>query len=257
MYKIKYRSKHNKRYNPINKNQETKTCFNINTDELYEVFRKCPELEEKYLALMKLPITGREPIQIPFDLTTHHQHTCLDFSPYANEQISRSVCSKCEHLTFPTPSDSVVAFMNQSANFMHNRLYYYGFKKNTELVKLSTQQPTIFQIFHTVYATNTEIFPIMFSEKNMLHMYIIFESQNTHLSCECIKNIIAIAEDYSVSLDIIGENLVMSVICINIRKNLITIDAEILQRKFEELDIPPQVNEKYETHMKKFHTLLL
>ena len=86
-----------KKSKPYNK-EKTNLSLSLSLKELHSVFKLFPEYELKFLNMMKLPITGKEPIKIPFDLSLHHQHTCLDLSPYANEQVSKSAFQQLQML---------------------------------------------------------------------------------------------------------------------------------------------------------------
>lgn len=145
----------------------------------------------------------------------------------------------------------MVAFMNQISNVMSNRLYYYGFRKNMDLIKLSAKQPAIFQIFFIVYATVQNITPIIFATGEKLHMYIVFETNALHLPCEVINQIMTVARGYNVALEILCDNLVLTVLCEDVHQNNIQIDVSMLQRKLEEMDIPNEINEKYERYKTK------
>ncbi|CAA58417.1 U37 [Human betaherpesvirus 6A] len=237
--------------------EKTKLYLQLKLHDLHTVFNLFPEYEQKFLAIIKLPITGKEPIDVPFSLSNHHQHTCLEFSPYANEQISKSACLHCESVSVPTSSDAMVAHLNQVNNVMQNRLYFYGFRKDMELIRMSAKQPTIFQIFYIVHNTINNIFPIMFERKQKLGMHIVFQSRTLHIPCECIKQIVAVSSGYNVYLDILQESVILTVLCETLDTNTnIHIDIGMLQKKLEEMDIPNEISdrlEKYKGHLIGFH----
>lgn len=227
--------------------------LNLKSEDIYDILRTDTDLESKYLNLMRLPITGKDRIEIPYDLSSHHQHNCLEFSMYANEQVFKSVCSKCENYTIPTASDAAVAFMTQVANIMQHRTYFYGFRKQLDLVKIAAKQPVIFQIFFILSRTIQEVFPIMYKTDDMLHMMVIFEKSDIHFPCDAIKQIIDASPGYNVVLDMINEHLVMNVRCkAALESTTIQVDINILGRKFEELDVPDVVNEKHEKYKQRF-----
>lgn len=240
------------RFSPFVKNiKKNKSNFNssdLTIHDFHRVFKTFPELEQKYLNIMKLPITGKEAIDIPFDFVSYHQHTCLDLSPYGNEQISKSACIKPHATNIPTASDSIVAFMNQSINVMQHRIFYYGFKKNIELFKLSVNQPALFQIFYIIYNTIPSITPIIFSHMGRLSMHIIFETKTLHLPCDCINQILSVSHGYQILLDIKNDILVLTILYKDASLNNLKIDITVLQRKIEEMEIPNDINEKYERY---------
>lgn len=149
-----------------NEHQDTNVPYRVmKLTELHDVFQKHPDLEQKYLKMMRLPITGKESIHLPFDFKSHRQHTCLDLSPYGNDQVSRSACTKCKETTIlPTASDSMVAYINQTSNVMRHRKFYFGFRKNMELIKMSANQPQLFQIYYIVQSCLQDIMPILYYE---------------------------------------------------------------------------------------------
>uniref|UniRef100_A0AAU7E1X7 Nuclear egress lamina protein n=1 Tax=Lemniscomys rat herpesvirus TaxID=3141920 RepID=A0AAU7E1X7_9VIRU len=200
--------------------------------------------------MMKLPITGKESICLPFNFNSHRQHTCLDLSPYGNEQVSKSACTTCrQNTTSPTASDSMVAFINQVSNVMKNRKFYYGFRKDMDLLKMSANQPQLFQIYYIVNASISDIIPILYSDKQKLHMQLVFENPDVHLPCDCIDQVLAVSrESYSVVLDIIRQHLVLTVTCLKTEITTVRIDVMILQRKVDEMEIPNDVNEQFERY---------
>ncbi|ANC96576.1 nuclear egress lamina protein [macacine betaherpesvirus 9] len=234
--------KTNKRYFK----DKRKLYSSLSLKELHTVFKLFPDYELKFLNMMKLPITGKEPIEIPFDLSKHHQYTCLDLSPYANEQVSKSACINCDLVSIPTASDAMVAYMNQISNVMQNRLYYYAFQKNVELIRMSTKQPALFQIFFIVSNISNNFLPIIFEAGHKLSMYIVFLTRNLHIPCECVNQIMTVSSGYSVHLDILHDSIVLHVICKTIEPNNIQIDVAVLQRKLEEMDIPDEISDKFE-----------
>ncbi|QQL09869.1 Ba85 [Baboon cytomegalovirus] len=218
--------------------------------ELHDIFKDHPDLELKYLNMMKMAITGKESICLPFNFQSHRQHTCLDISPYGNEQVSKIACTSCsENQVFPTASDAMVAFINQTSNIMKNRNFYYGFCKSSELLRMSTNQPPIFQIYYIIHAANHDIMPFMHAERERLHMHIIFENPDVHIPCECVAQMLSAArDDYHVTLDIIKGHVVISVVCHNLVANSVKIDVSVLQRKIDEMDIPNDVSESFERY---------
>lgn len=223
--------------------------------ELHEVFREHPELEQKYLNMMKLPITGKEPIQLPFSFHGHRQHTCVDLSPYGNDQVCKSACMRCRDskVAYPTASDAMVAFINQASNIMRNRKFYYGFRKDMELLKRSANQPQLFQIYHIISAAVPEVTPLIFLENGHLCMFVVFEQQSVHVPCDCIDQILSVAKDgYSVALDILQGYIIMSVRCRRQICSTVKIDVALLQRKADELEIPNDVNEQFERYKALF-----
>nr|WEG68785.1 nuclear egress lamina protein [Mastomys natalensis cytomegalovirus 1]WEG68921.1 nuclear egress lamina protein [Mastomys natalensis cytomegalovirus 1]WEG71149.1 nuclear egress lamina protein [Mastomys natalensis cytomegalovirus 1] len=223
---------------------------NMKLSELHAVFQENPELEQKYLKMMKLPITGKESIRLPFNLRSHRQHTCLDFSPYGNDQVSRSACTTCKESTqFPTASDSMVAFINQTTNVMRHRRFYFGFRKNMELVKMSANQPQLFQIYYIVQSCIQDIFPILYYENEKLHMQLIFENEQIHIPSQCIEHILTVAKDsYNLSINIFHDRLSLTVMCQRLETTSVRIDVLVLQRKIDEMDIPNEINEKFERY---------
>ncbi|AGT99231.1 nuclear egress lamina protein [Suid betaherpesvirus 2] len=221
----------------------------LTSTDIYTVLRHFPDLEKKYLNIMKLPITGKESIELPFDFSSHHHHhACLDLSPYGNEQVSKSACNKCTAKVVPSASDALVAFMNQASTVMQNRKFYYGFRKNNELIKLSGQEPSVFQTYYILNSVIPDIVPIMFPKEDKLHMYIIFESKSIHLPSECINQILLATSGYNVSINIIQDYTVLILTCEHVQKTSIKFDYAVLQRKLEEMDIPDDINEKYEKY---------
>nr|AAF91252.1 UL53 protein [Human betaherpesvirus 5] len=218
--------------------------------DLHDIFREHPELELKYLNMMKMAITGKESICLPFNFHSHRQHTCLDISPYGNEQVSRIACTLCEdNRILPTGFDAMVAFINQTSNIMKNRNFYYGFCKSSELLKLSTNQPPIFQIYYLLHAANHDIVPFMHAEDGRLDMHVIFENPDVHIPCDCITQMLTAArEDYSVTLNIVRDHVVISVLCHAVSASSVKIDVTILQRKIDEMDIPNDVSESFERY---------
>lgn len=223
---------------------------NLTLHDLHTVFRQHPDLEQKYLNMMKMPITGKESIQLPFNFHSHRQHTCLDISPYGNEQVSKSACIACrENIHVPTASDSMVAFINQHTSIMRHRKFYYGFRKDTDLIKMSGNQPQLFQIYFIVEASVPDVVPLIYARNCMLHMYLIFERQDIHIPCDCINQTLAVARDhYAVSLDILHGYAVITVMCQRVTHAPLKIDVGILQRKVDELEIPNDINERFERY---------
>ncbi|AFX83377.1 a53 [Rat cytomegalovirus ALL-03] len=222
----------------------------IKLSDLHAVFQSHPDLEQKYLKMMRLPITGKEAIQLPFEFKSHRQHTCLDLSPYGNDQVSRSACTICKDSTIiPTASDSMVAFINQTSNVMKHRKFYYGFRKNMELIKMSSNQPQLFQIYYVVQSCISDILPILHYENEKVHMQLIFEHENVHIPSRCIESILAIAKDlYKVSIDIAHQRLTLTATCLRTEIAPVKIDVLLLQRKVDEMDIPNETNEKFERY---------
>lgn len=223
--------------------------------DLHDIFRQHPELEQKYLNMMKMPVTGKESICLPFSFQSHRQHTCLDLSPYGNEQVCKSACTKCcdGQNGSPSASDAMVAFINQPSNIMRNRRFYYGFRKDMDLLKMSANQPQLFQIYHIVDSSIPGIMPFMFAESGIVHMHIVFENQNIHIPCECINQLLAVAkETYSLVLDITRGYIVLTARCTRSTHATVNIDVAILQRKADELEIPNDVNEQFERYKAVF-----
>ncbi|AAP50611.1 nuclear egress lamina protein [macacine betaherpesvirus 3] len=218
--------------------------------ELHDIFQEHPDLEIKYLNMMKMAITGKESICLPFNFHSHRQHTCLDISPYGNEQISKIACTSCsENQVFPTASDAMVAFINQTSNIMKNRNFYYGFCKSSELLRMSTNQPAIFQIYYIIHASNHDIVPFMSTDRDRLHMHIIFENPDVHIPCECVSQmLLAARDDYHITLDIVKGHVVISVLCQTLTLSSVKIDVTVLQRKIDEMDIPNDVSESFERY---------
>ncbi|AEV80914.1 nuclear egress lamina protein [Saimiriine betaherpesvirus 4] len=218
--------------------------------DLHDVFREYPDLELKYLNMMKMAITGKESICLPFNFQSHRQHTCLDISPYGNEQVSRIACTNCnDSQVSPTASDAMVAFINQSSNVMKNRHFYYGFCKDAELLRMSTNQPTLFQIYYILHSSNHDIVPFMYARNGRVHMHVIFENQDVHIPCECISQILSATKgDYSITLDIVRGHVVISATCHAITAHSVKIDLGTLQRKIDEMDIPNDISELFERY---------
>nr|WEG69749.1 nuclear egress lamina protein [Mastomys natalensis cytomegalovirus 3]WEG70029.1 nuclear egress lamina protein [Mastomys natalensis cytomegalovirus 3]WEG70169.1 nuclear egress lamina protein [Mastomys natalensis cytomegalovirus 3]WEG70729.1 nuclear egress lamina protein [Mastomys natalensis cytomegalovirus 3] len=224
--------------------------INMKLSDLHAVFQKHPDLEQKYLKMMKLPITGKESICLPFNFESHRQHTCLDLSPYGNDQVSRSACTTCKESTqLPTASDSMVAFINQTSNVMRHRKFYFGFRKNMELIKMSANQPQLFQIYYIVQSCIHEIVPLLYYEHEKVHMQLIFENESVHIPSQCIEQILTVAKDsYKVSIDIAHQRLTLTATCRRLEATSVRIDVLLLQRKVDELDIPNETNEKFESY---------
>ncbi|AGE11532.1 GP53 [Caviid betaherpesvirus 2] len=225
----------------------------LSLKQLHAVFREFPELEKKYLDIMKMPITGKEPISLPFDFHSHRQYTCLDLSPYGNDQISKSACVSCRdnNTSLATASDAMVEFLNQPMNTMKHRKFYYAFRKDTETMKLSGSHPQLFQLYYLVNTTIPEMTPLILNKENMLHMYLIFDRTELHIPCDCIiQMLIAAKDNYSVSLDIIHDHVVIVVTCIRETQPTIKIDTLTLQRKIDELEVPPEITAKFEQYAK-------
>ncbi|AEV80759.1 nuclear egress lamina protein [Aotine betaherpesvirus 1] len=226
--------------------------------DLHDVFREYPELELKYLNMMRMAITGKESICLPFNFQSHRQHTCLDISPYGNEQVSRIACTNCNDTqVFPTASDAMVAFINQSSNVMKNRHFYYGFCKDAELLRMSTNQPTLFQIYHILHFSNHDIVPFMYERNGRVHMHVIFENQDVHIPCESVSQILSAAKgDYEITLDIVRGHVVISATCrVVSSNNSVKIDLGVLQRKIDEMDIPNDISELFERYKSLLHEL--
>ncbi|AAF99152.1 pR53 [rat cytomegalovirus strain Maastricht] len=223
---------------------------NVKLADLHDVFREHPDLEQKYLKIMRLPITGKESIRLPFDFRSHRQHTCLDLSPYGNDQVFRSACTACkEGTSSPTASDSMMAFINQTSNVVRHRKFYFGFRKNLDLLKQSANQPQLFQIYYIVQACIPEITPFLYLEHDKLHMQLIFENETVHVPSQCIEQILLVARDlYRVSIDIAHQHLTLTATCVRQESTSVRIDVLILQRKVDEMDIPNEVNEKFERY---------
>ncbi|ACE95240.1 hypothetical protein MuHV1_gp058 [Murid betaherpesvirus 1] len=224
--------------------------LNVKLSELHDVFQRHPDLEQKYLKIMKLPITGKESIRLPFDFKSHRQHTCLDLSPYGNDQVSRSACTTCKETTrLPTASDSMVAFINQTSNVMKHRKFYFGFRKNMELLKMAANQPQLFQIYYIVQSCVQEIVPLIYYDREMAHMQLIFEKETVHIPSQCIEQILTVAKDaYGVSLDIAHQRITLTARCLRLESSSLRIDVLMLQRKVDELEIPNETNEKFESY---------
>lgn len=218
--------------------------------DLHAIFREHPDLEQKYLRIMRLPITGKESIRLPFDFRSHRQHTCLDLSPYGNDQVFRSACTACKEGTnSPTASDSMMAFINQTSNVMRHRKFYFGFRKNLDLLKQSANHPQLFQIYYIVQACIPEITPFIYLEHDKLHMQLIFENETVHVPSQCIEQILLVARDlYRVSIDIAHQRLTLTATCVRQESTSVRIDVLVLQRKVDEMDIPNEVNEKFELY---------
>uniref|UniRef100_A0AAU7E169 Nuclear egress lamina protein n=1 Tax=Cardioderma bat herpesvirus TaxID=3141914 RepID=A0AAU7E169_9VIRU len=232
----------------------TKAHLELTLRDMFQVFCENPDLEQKYLNMMKMPITGKECIRLPFDFNSHRQHTCLDLSPYGNEQVSKSACTTCRHdLRSPTASDALVAFINQPSNIMKNRRFYYGFRKDMSLIRMSANQPQLFQIYHIVHANLPDVVPLMHASEGTLHMHLVFEGQEVHIPCDCIGQVTSVARDnYSVILNILKGYIVLSVVCTRPSTSAVQIDVSILQRKVDEMEIPNEVNEQFELYKAVF-----
>lgn len=230
---------------------ESLAHLDLTLRDLHGVFAAYPELEQRYLTMMKMPITGKESIALPFDFGSHRQHTCLDLSPYANDQVSKSACTVCrDGAPAPSASDAMVAFIDQPLNIMKNRKFYYGFRKDLDMLKMSAAQPEIFQIYHIISAAVPDVVPLIFSKRGTLHMRIVFEHQYLHIPCNCINQCLLVAKDmYSLSLNIIQGHVVLEVNCHRLSQvTTVRIDVITLQRKVDEMEIPNDVSEQFEQY---------
>lgn len=204
---------------------------------------------------MRRPVTGKEPIDLPLELKRHRQHTCIDLSPYNNEQILASACTNCDLNTdYPTASDALVSFINQTNGFLQNRRFYYGFRKHLELLDLLPSQPQIFQIYWLLQNNFPDIKPIIACRDNRLRMYIFFTATHVHLPAACLQQVLAAATDsHNVVVHITHGHIAIST-CPNENLPLanVRIDIEQIRRRVQELEIPHDINEHYE----QFHPLI-
>lgn len=235
---------------PSNLQTDDTSHLELTLRDLHDVFRDHPELEHKYLSMMKMPITGKESICLPFNFDCYRQHTCLDLSPYGNDQVLKSACIACrDDRPHPSASDAMVAFINQTSSIMKNRRFYYGFKKDMDMIKMSATQPQLFQIYHIVHSALPETVPIMYSSHGLLHMHLVFEGQEVHIPCDCINQVLAVCkENYSIVLDIIKGHIVLTTTCVRPSVTTVRIDVAILQRKVDEMEIPNEVSEQFERY---------
>ncbi|AAK57102.1 T53 [Tupaiid betaherpesvirus 1] len=226
----------------------------LSLPEMHAIFEEYPDLEQKYLSLMKMPITGKEAISLPFHFHSH-RHACLDLSPYSNEQISKSACRRClpDRCSSATASDAMVAFINQSSNIMKNRTFYYGFRKDLDLLRLSINQPQLFQFYYIVHAALPDVVPLIYPRQGIVHMHLVFEEPEVHIPCDCINQLLMVAKDtYALVLDIVQGRIVLSITCQRLVPSTVKIDLSILQRKVDEMDIPNDVNERFERYKTMF-----
>lgn len=237
--------------NPADDTHPDDMChLELTLHDFHDVFKDHPDLEQKYLNMMKMPITGKESIKLPFNFRSYRQHTCLDLSPYGNDQILKSACITCrDDRSHPTASDAMVAFINQTSSIMKNRRFYYGFKKDMDLINMSATQPQLFQVYHIVHSALPNTVPVMYAQNGLLHMHLVFEEHEIHIPCDCINQVIAVCKDnYSVVLDIIKGHIVLAITCLRPALTTVRIDVAVLQRKVDEMEIPNDVSEQFERY---------
>lgn len=220
--------------------------------DLHEIFSQYPELEAKYLSSMKLPITGKETFNLPFYFKDHRNNTCLDISNYGTQQISKNTCRQCISYKSPTSAEAVVAYIEQTNNVMKYQKFYYALQRERGLFRLCLQHPHLFQIYYIISHTILDSFPLIYTQNDLPHMYVILENNDIHIPCECISNIMNVAEHCQVSLNIHNDYLLL---CIETMKHEVTslqIDHEYLQHKIEEMDFCNTVKEKFEKYKEIF-----
>ncbi|AHC02782.1 docking/lamella protein U37 [Elephant endotheliotropic herpesvirus 5B] len=221
--------------------------------ELHRLFTKHPELEDKYLNSITLPITGKETIYFPYDFINHRNNTCLDFSPYGNQQISKTTCTVCDKQKITTVSDSTVAFIEQSHNVMKFKSLYCSIQKNRGIFPLYIKFPHLFQIYFLIQDYIPESFPIIYAKNEIPHMCIVFEKPSLHLSCQCISTVIQVYEFCDLSLHMHRDHLTLHVMTLGFKQSSVNVNAEILEHKIEEMDISDDTKECYD----KYYSLLV
>lgn len=213
--------------------------------DMYALFLMSPELEAKYLNSMKLPITGKQIVSLPFHFKDHRNNTCLDISPYGNQQISKNTCTVCASFKTPTAAESVVGYIEQIQNSMKYRLFYFSMHRDKLLFTLCMQRSHLFQIYYILSGLPTDLFPILYVHDNKPHMFVFFECETFHIPCDCISNLFAVSDACELSLDIYGNYMALSVTTVKPEKSSIQIDYETLYHKIEEMDMA-NIKEKFE-----------
>ncbi|QOE74424.1 docking protein [Elephant endotheliotropic herpesvirus 3A] len=227
-----------------------------NLKDLHRLFTKHPDLETKYLNSISLPITGKEQIYFPYEFTSHRNNTCLDFSPYGNQQISKTTCAACEApRQYTTVSDSLVAYLEQGHHVMKYRTLYCSLQKDRRLFPIYTRFPHVFQIWYLIQCEIPENFPIVYLEPDNVtpHLCIIFEKPSLHISCHVISQILQVCEFCEIALHMHRDHLALHVRTFGYKASSATVNAEVLQHKIDEMDISDDVKECYS----KFYALLV
>lgn len=114
---------------------------------------------------------------------------------------------------------------------------------------MSANQPHLFQIYYIVQSCIPDIVPLLFYENEKLNMQLIFEKEAVHIPSQCIEQILAVAKEaYEVTIDIAHQHLTLTATCLRTEMSSVRIDVVMLQRKVDELDIPNETNEKFESY---------